>query len=54
MFLNTLHFFEEVQQNPIKLSDADVKDSELKLAKEIIKDLTQKFDPKQFKDEYKI
>ncbi len=53
MVLNTLYFFEEVQQNPIKLSDADVKDSELKLAKEIIKNLTQKFDPKQFKDEYR-
>ena len=53
MVLNTLYFYEEVQQNPIKLSDSMVKESELKLAKTIIKGMTQKFDAKQFKDEYR-
>lgn len=53
MLLNTLYFYEEVQANPIKMTDVQVKDSELKLAKQIIKNMTQKFDAKEFKDEYK-
>lgn len=53
MVLNTLYFYEEVQQNPIKLSNNTVKDAELKLAKTIIKGMTDKFDAKQFKDEYR-
>lgn len=53
MVLNTLYFYEEVQQNPIKLSEVKVKDSELKLAKAIIKNMTQKFNAQQFKDEYR-
>jgi DNA end-binding protein Ku len=53
MVLNTLYFYEEIQQNPIKLSGIKVKDSELKLAKEIIKNMTKKFDAQQFKDEYR-
>ncbi|MDD4111169.1 MAG: Ku protein [Clostridia bacterium] len=53
MVLNTLYFYEEVQRNPIKLTDVKVKDGELKLAKDIIKGMTEKFDPKMFKDEYR-
>lgn len=53
MILNTLFFHEEVQQNPIKLSEFKIKDAELKLAKEIIKNMTKKYDAKEFKDEYR-
>lgn len=53
MILNTLYFNEEVQQNPLKLSDTKVKEPELKLAKNIVKSMTKKFNAAQFKDEYR-
>lgn len=54
MYLNTMYFYEEVQEAPYKVETFKGKDAELKLTKTIIKSLTQKFKPEEYKDEYRI
>jgi len=56
MLLNTLFFQEEVQKNPAKEVDISLEknlDKELKMAKEIINSMTEKFEPERYKDEYR-
>ncbi len=56
MLLNTLFFFEEVQENPAKDDekiDWTKADKELKMAKSIISAMTEKFEPEKYHDEYR-
>ena len=55
MLLNTLFFQEEVQENPAEDLDLSVPSSaaELKMAKTIISEMTEKFQPEKYHDEYR-
>lgn len=53
MILNTLHFYDEIQVNPVKKQDIKVNENELKLAKNIIENMTAKFNPQKYKDTYR-
>lgn len=53
MLLNTLFFYEEVQSNPTKKIDEKPSDKEIELAKILIDNMSGKFDPKEYKDEYR-
>jgi len=53
MVLYTMHFNDEIQSNPTKEIDEKISDNELKLASQIIDSMTTKFEPKNFKDEYR-
>lgn len=56
MLLNTLFFFEEVQENPAKNDekmDWSKAEKELKMAKSIINAMTEKFKPEKYHDEYR-
>lgn len=53
MLLNTLFFYEEVTENPAKEIKEKGTDSEIKMAKTIIEGMTGKFDPRDYKDEYR-
>lgn len=55
MLLNTLFFDEEVQENPAKELDLSFEkaESELKIAKQIIDSMTEKFNPEKYQDEYR-
>ncbi len=54
MLLSTLYFEEEVQVSPIKESGERVDEKELDLAKTLIENMTDKFDIKEYKDEYRL
>lgn len=51
--LNTMHFYDEVQKNPIKLKEPYINEKELKLAKSIIDNMSEKFKPEDYKNEYR-
>ena len=53
MLLNTLFFDEEVTKNPAKKICEKGSDAELKMAKAIIDGMTGKFNPEEYKDEYR-
>ncbi|HRU84021.1 MAG TPA: Ku protein [Eubacteriales bacterium] len=53
MLLSTLYFKEEVRPNPAKNIGGDVSDKELSVAKTIIKTMAGKFDPEEYRDEYR-
>jgi len=53
MILNTLHFFDEIQVNPVKNLSVQINENELKLAKNIIDNMTAKFKPQKYKDTYR-
>lgn len=53
MILNTLYFYDEIQVNPVKSLDIKVNENELKLAKTIIDNMTTKFKPENYKNEYR-
>ena len=53
MILNTLHFFDEIQVNPVKNSNIEVNENELKLAKSIINNMSTVFKPEKYKDKYR-
>lgn len=53
MLLNTLFFEEEVTKNPAKKIAEMPSAAELKMAKAIIKRMTGKFEPSEYKDEYR-
>ena len=55
MLLNTLFFQDEVQENPAEDLDLSVPSSaaELKMAKTIISEMTEKFQPEKYHDEYR-
>ncbi len=48
----TLFFYDEIKESPKKLSKEKVKPQELKMAKALIESMNEKFDPKDYKDEY--
>ncbi len=54
MLLNTLHFHSEIQKNPCKAIQEKTTSSELKLAKTLIEQMTSKFEPEKYKDEYTL
>ncbi len=53
MVLNTMHFYDEIQESPVQKVKEEVKESELKLAKMVIDNMTEDFDPQKYKDEYR-
>ncbi|MCL2756321.1 MAG: Ku protein [Firmicutes bacterium] len=53
MVLYTMHFHDELAANPTKKAEEKISDAELKLAKQIIDNMTTNFNPKEFKDEYR-
>lgn len=53
MLLNTLFFAEEVTKNPAKDITEKPNDAELKMAKAIIEGMSGKFNPEEYKDEYR-
>ncbi len=53
MIMTTLHFFDEVQQNPKKVELENVKQTELTMAKQIINNMQQKFEVVNYKNEYR-
>lgn len=52
MLLNTLFFYEEIQNNPAKDTKMEIDKNELDLAKTIITNMAKPFEPEVFKDEY--
>ena len=53
MLLNTLFFEEEIAVNPAKQIDLKGTAAEMKMATTIIEGMTDKFDPSEYKDEYR-
>ena len=53
LLLSTLHFAEDVQQNPAKEIKDDPSEKELEMAKMLIGGMTGEFDVAAYKDEYK-
>lgn len=53
MLLNTLFFAEEVTKNPAKEITEKPNTAELKMAKAIIEGMSGKFNPEEYKDEYR-
>ena len=51
MLLNTMYFYEEIQEAPT-VKKATVTAKELELASTLINQMTGKFEPEKFKDEY--
>lgn len=51
LFVNTLYFYEEVQEEP-KIKPIKATKKELDLAVSLINQMTQKFKPEKFKDDY--
>lgn len=53
LILSTPYFYDEVQASPVKDNVKEVSASELKLAKTLIDNMTQKFDASKYKNEYR-
>ena len=53
MLLNTLFFEEEITSNPAKEVKERGSEAELKMAKALIEGMSGKFDPSDYKDEYR-
>lgn len=53
MILNTMHFYDEIQVSPVKKIDSKINEKELSLAKLIIENMSEKFEPQKYKDEYR-
>ncbi len=53
LILYTLHFFDEIQSVPKVINDISVTKQEIDLAKQIIENMTEHFDAKEYKDEFK-
>ena len=48
----TMFFYDEIKETPYQISDKKVNAQELKMAKALIDSMNDKFDPKDYKDEY--
>ena len=53
MILNTMHFYDEIQASPVKEIKNKTTEKELNLAKMIIGNMSEKFEPEKYKDEYR-
>ena len=53
MMLNTLFFSEEITSNPVKEIKEQGSEPELKMAKALIEGMSGKFNPSDYKDEYR-
>ena len=53
MILNTMHFYDEVQANPVRLKDIKVETAELALARNLIKNMSGEFKAEEYKNEYR-
>lgn len=53
MIMTTLHFYDEVQENPKKIELDNVKTGELSMAKQIINNMEQTFEAKNYKNEFR-
>ena len=51
MLINTLYFHSEVQKAP-EIAKSTINKKELELAKNLISQMTEKFEPQKYKDEY--
>lgn len=54
MYLNTMYFYEEVQNIPYLIEKTKVEKQELSLAITLVNSMTRKFLPEEYVDEYKI
>ncbi len=52
MVLNSMHFYSEVQKNPIKEIKVQADQREIELARMIINSMVSKFQPEDYNDEY--
>lgn len=53
LILDTMHYEDEVKKNDHRVpKDVKIRDKELELAEQLIENLTEKFDPGRYKDEY--
>lgn len=53
LVLDLMHFEDEVKENPHRVkNEKQIKQKELDLAEQLIENLTEKFDPGKFKEEY--
>ncbi len=53
LLLSTLHFYDEIQECPAKNIDIKIDKTELDLAQKIIENMSKKFVPSAYKDEYR-
>lgn len=53
MILNTMHFYDEIQANPVKELKDKITEKELKLAEMVIENMTGVFEIEKFENEYK-
>lgn len=53
MLLSTMYFADEVQQNPAKSIISEAAAKEIDIAVSIIEGMTAKYNPKEYKDEYR-
>ena len=53
MLLNTLFFNDEVQVNTAKKLEIEINKNELNLAETLVQNMTSKFEPEKYKDEYR-
>lgn len=53
MILNTMHFYDEIQASPVKVINDKTNAKELSLAKLIIENMTEGFQPQKYKNEYR-
>jgi len=54
MYLNTMHFNEEVQNSPYNEEHAELNPQELNLAVTLINTMSKEFHPEDYRDEYRI
>lgn len=53
MILNTMHFYDEIQESPVKEVKDKINSKELSLAKLIIENMSDNFQPEKYKNEYR-
>lgn len=53
MILSTMFFYDEIQENPVKQTDEKVSEKELSLAQMVIENMSGKFEPQKYKNEYR-
>ncbi|NCB48848.1 MAG: hypothetical protein EOM55_04465 [Clostridia bacterium] len=53
MVLNTMFFKDEIQRSPANIEGQNISEKELSLARIIIENMSSKFEPEKYKDEYR-
>src|ERR1041384_5791699 len=52
LVLETMHYEDEIKENPASTENKKIRDKEMDLAEQIVDNLTEPFDPGKYKDEY--